>query len=370
MEILVHGVRRVLCAGVWWAVFVCFLGGCTSPSGGGKVEPVTFVHSDEWAIKGGFAALADRRIFATMAFLNAAGYDEELADFQMHPVRIRVREFVRQNLAASPEKVKIWQDYYQKHRTGIFAYKSFALALSPDYPFRRIVPDNKLGYRWTAEAFKDLPIILNDFWISAKLDDVWNRVKPDYIQEIRKYDLDKMEREMGFFWAYLRMTRRDSQIMVNVPDFLDHHLGAMGAGYGAYYFSVENQGSGIYGLNVHEYLHSVINAMMEKNYGKQKAKLDAYYTAGKDLPGSATYRHPVTFAYECLVRALDRRIRVKLEKDPKWTGLCEQQVAYDTKEGLLLTQPFYQLLEGFEESEQSFEQYFPSLLKKLPEYQP
>ncbi len=363
------GIIRFACA-IGFIVCICLIGGCSIFSSSGKVEPMTFVHSDEWAIQGGFAALADRRIFTLMAFLNAVGYDEEHPDFQMHPVRIRVRELVRKNVETRPEKVKVWQKYYQEHRAGTFVYKSFVLALSPDYPFRKVVPDDKLGYRWTAEFFKDIPDILNDFWTTAKLEEVWNQVKPNYVREIRKYDLKKMEREMTFLWSYFRIKRRDSQIMVNVPDFLDHHLGAMGAGYGAYYFSVENQGSGGYGLNVHEYLHSVINAMMEKNYRKQKAKLDAYYIAGKDLPASKDYRNPVTFAFECMVGALDRRIRVKLENDSKWTNLCEQQVAYDTKEGLILTQPFYRLLKDFEESGQPFDVYLRLLLEKLPEYKP
>jgi hypothetical protein len=357
---------RFFCARVGLVVCACLLGGCTSPSGGGKVESVTFVHPDEWAIKGGFAALADHRIFATMAFLNAVGYDEELADYQMHPVRVRVRELVRKNLETSPEKIKIWQDYYQKHRAGTFAYKSFALALCPDYPFRRVVPDDKLGYRWTAEFFKDLPDVLNEFWKTAGLEEVWVQVKPAYCEEIRRYDLEKMEREMSFLWAYLRMERREAHVMVNVPDLLDHHLGAMGAGYGQYYFSVENQGSGGYGLNLHEYLHSIVNPLVEKHYRKYKVKLDAYYMAGKDRPGSKDYQEPVTFAYECLVGALDRRIRVKLEADPKWTDLCEQQVASDTQEGLVLTQPFYRLLKDYEASGKPFDQYLPLLLEKLP----
>ncbi|NLH16178.1 MAG: DUF4932 domain-containing protein [Phycisphaerae bacterium] len=354
-------------------VMVCsvLLYGCSNPAGGGKIEPITFDHADEWAIQGGFAALADQRIFALMAFLNVVGYDQEHPDFQMHPVRVKVRELVRKNIESYPEKFKAWQDYYQKHRGAqLFGLKSFVLALSPDYPFRKVVPDNQLGYPWTGQFLKDLPDILNDFWVSANLDDVWNQVKPDYIQEIRKYDLAKMEREMAFLWSYLRMQRRDSAIIVNVPDLLDHHLGAMGAGYGEYYFSVENQGNGGYGLNVHEYLHSVINPIVEKHYGRYKAKLDAYYIAGKDFPGSRDYQNPVTFAYECMVGALDRRIRVLLENDPKWTNLCEGQVAFDTQEGLLLTQPFYRLLADYEASGQSFDQYLPTLLKQLPEYDP
>jgi len=67
--------------------------------------------------------------------------------------------------------------------------------------------------------------------------------------------------------------------------------------------------------------------------------------------------------------ALDRRISMRFENDPKWTALRENQVAYDTKEGLNLTQPFYNLLAEFEQSDKPFDQFFPTMLNHLPEYE-
>jgi len=335
----------------------CLLAACS-----GRVE----FREDEWVLRGRFAALADRRIFAVMAFLNAAGYDEEFPGCAMHPVRLRVRELVSRNLEDCPEKVRDWKMWYGNHRSGAFAWKSFALALSPEFPFRRVVPDEKLAYPWTAQALGDLPPILNHFWISARLDEVWAEVKPAYIAEVRRYDLEKMEREMAFLWSYLRMPRPDAGILVLVPDLLDHNTGSMAAGYGDHYYSVENQGSGSYSLPVHEYLHSVVNALVEANHAGQQAKLDAWYEAGKDRPACATYREPATFAFECLVRALDYRIRAKIEGDPRWTDFCERHVASDTAEGLLLTAPFHGLLDGYERSGVPFDRYVPVLLERLP----
>lgn len=355
---------------LWFASAIVgahLLGGCQTPAPPSSGEPVVFVHEDEWISNGGFAALADRRIFALMAFLNAAGYSEEASDQSMHPVRVRTCELLRPRLEQVPEQARRWRAYFAKHRVGLFAYKSFVLALSPDYPFRRVVPDDKLGYPWTAKLFQDLPGILNEFWRTVRLDEVWSEVKPAYLEEIRRYHLAKMEQEMSFLWRYLRMQRRDSQTMVNVPDLLDHHYGAMGAGYGRYYYSVENPGAGSYGLSVHEYLHCVVNPLVQAHYASQAAKLNAYYAQGKDRPAVGSYREPVTFAFECLVRALDRRIRSKLEADPKWTDLGERQVASDTRQGLVLTEPFYRLLQAYEESSRPFDEFVPLLLKNLPE---
>ena len=334
-------------------------------------EPVRFGHPDEVVKAGGFMALADRRVFAAMALANAGGYDEELSDFSMHPVRIKVRRALEARLADKPEQRETYQAYYRSviAPVRLFAYKSYVLSLSSDYPFRRIRPDEELGYPFTAVALEDLPKMLNEFWVTADLDGIWEDVKPAYIAEIKKYDLDKMERQMAFLWHYLRMQRHDSSaIIVHVPDLLSRHLGAMGAGYEHYYYNVENPGAGGYGLNVHEYLHSIVNRLVEANYPRFQAKLQAYYAAAKGAPAVQHYQHPVTFTFECMVLALDRRISVKFENDPEWTRLREGQVAHNTIEGFSLTQPFYDLLAEYEQSDKPFDQYLPVLLERLPEY--
>jgi hypothetical protein len=353
---------------------VSLLAGCSSPSSQSITpEPVHFDHPDEVVRAGGFMALADRRIFAAMAFANAAGYDEELAEFSMHPVRMKLRDELEKKLAGKSEKLETYRAYYQNvvKPVQLFAYKSYVLSLSSDYPFRRIRPDEELAYPFTAQALGDLPRMLNDFWKTADLDALWAEVKPAYVAEIRKYNLDKMDRQMTFLWEYFRMERRDdSTVVVHVPDLLNRHLGAMGAGYEQYFYSVENPGAGTDGLNIHEYIHSIVNPLIKANYPRFKTKLDAYYVAGKDAPAVAHYQHPVTFAFECMVLALDRRINIKFENDAKWTRLWEGHVAHDTRAGFTLAQPFYDLLVEYERSGEPFDRFLPTLLEHLPAYEP
>lgn len=357
--------------------FVLSLAGCSgSSSSGTKVrpKPVKFNHPDEVNRSGGFMALADRRIFAAMALVNAAGYDEEFPGYSMHPVRVKVRQELETRLADKPDKLEAYRAYYKDviaNGVQLFAYKSFVLSLSADYPFKRTCPDEKLGYPHTAAALRDLPQMLNDFWVMADLGEVWEQVKPEYVAEIRKYDVGKMDRQMAFLWTYLRMERRDpSTIIVQVPDLLSRHRGAMGAGYERYYYSVDNPGSHDYSLNIHEYLHTVVNPLVQANYPRFQAKLDAYYMAGKDAPGVATYRHPATFAFECMVGALTWRIYMNLANDPEQKKLWEKMALQDTEGGLNLTEPFYRLLAEFEQSDKPFDQFLPILLEHLPEYSP
>jgi hypothetical protein len=351
-------------------VLLALLGaGCSNLLAGDiKVEPVRFSHPDEFVSGQGFMALADRRIFAVMAFVNAMGYDNEAEGKQMHPVRIKVRNLLSDNLAGHPKKVKVWRKYYETRKLAIFQYLDYALSLNADWPFRRIRPDSELGYSVTAKKLKDFPAILNDFCRTVKLDEVWEKVKADYITEIKRYNIDGMQHQMDFLWEYLRMERQDTLTLVNVPNLLDTHYHAIGAHYENYYFTVESPGSHAYGLNTHEYLHSIVNPLVMAATVESDSELFVYYKAGKDKPIVQTYRDPVTFTFECLVRALDIRLRVLLTDDPAYKKLIEDRVDELTEQGLTLTRAFYNMLVDYEQNEQSFDQFVPIMLRELPAY--
>lgn len=82
------------------------------------------------------------------------------------------------------------------------------------------------------------------------------------------------------------------------------------------------------------------------------------------------YRDPVAFTWECLVRALDHRLAVLQASDPTEKQRIEGQAAWETKEGLTLTRPFFDMLTEFEQSDQPFDRFFPTMLERLPEYKP
>ena len=346
-------------------LFVLSVGGCQRHI---KVEPACIGHEDEIVREGDFVVLADRRIFAVMAFINAMGFDSEVEGKQMHPVRVRVRELVREKAAKHSEEFDKWKQFYKKAKLATFHYQDFALSLSMDYPFRRIRPDSELGYPFTAQRLAAFPTVLNEFWETADLDTIWAEVKPSYLEEIHKYDFDKMKHQLVFIWDYLRMERKDRFVFVSVPNFLDMHYSAIGAKYENYWYMVESPGAGSHGLNVHEYLHSIVNPLVEDNYQAYCEKLNKYFEAGKGQPLAKNYGHPVTYTFECLVRALDHRLRVLLEDNPTTTKRCENRIVYLTQNGLTLVEPFYQLLRKYEQSDKNFERFFPMMLDLLPEY--
>jgi len=339
--------------------------GCHSPV---KVKPATFAYPDEVIRNDAFIALADRRIFAVMAFMNACGFDDEASGTAMHPVRLRVREAIQMKARDHADMFAKWKRYYNRRSLPSYCYMDYALSLSSDYPFHRIRPDHELGYWWPSLLLGNFPKILNEFWEIVELEEIWAQVKPDYLTEIANYDFNKMARELAFVWEYFRFERKDHFIFVSVPNLLDSHNFAIGAHYEDYYYAVESPGSHSDGFNTHEYLHSVINALMDKHYASQRKKLNAYFIAGKDMPIAKDYGQPKAYASECLIRALDRRMSLLMYDTPEAAKHIESMIKRVTHEGLLLTEPFYRLLDEFEKSDLTFEEYLPEMLKALPEY--
>jgi hypothetical protein len=332
------------------------------------VEPVMFSHADEVVCNKDFIILADRRVFAVMAFMNTCGYHEQADGVPMHPVRIRVREAIRLKAEAHPDELAEWRQYYRRKALPNFCYLDYALSLCDDYPFRRIRPNNELGYHVTVQRLADFPDILNKFWETVDLERTWIQVKPDYLAEMRSYDFSQMARQLAFVWEYLRLERRDHFTFVSVPNLLDTHYHAIGARYEDYWYAVESPGAHSHDFNVHEYLHSVINPLVDKNYKSYQSKLDVYFKAGKDTPIAKTYGRPAGYASECLVRALDHRIAILMTDKPETARRRETLIKRISQDGLLLTEPFYKLLVNFEQSELDFRQYLPKLLEKIPQY--
>ncbi len=333
-------------------------------------EPAVFPRADEIVRDGDLILLADRRVFAVMAFINACGFDDEVEGESMHPVRIKVRERLRTRPAGGDGR---WRRYYADKRLAAFEYIDFALSLSPDAPLRRIRPNSELTYPHAARTLADFPDVLNEFWQAAGLESTWNEVKAEYGAELKRYDMPRMRREIADVWTYLRMKKREARVYVAIPNLLDAHYRSQIASYEHYLYVVQGPGAGSYGLNAHEYLHPIVNGLVQARHQDHKDKLQRYYETGRRGPLARTYQDPVVFTYECLVRALDARLDGMWPADGSREDLAreiEARVDRETREGLSLVRPFYALLPGFEASGQSFEAYLPALLERLPEHQP
>ncbi len=330
------------------------------------IRPLEFSHSDEIVRGTGFAVIADRRTFAVTAFLNAVGYDEEAEGVEMHPVRRRVRDLVAANLRGIPDRLSGWREFYVEAGLPTFVYLDFALSLSGDHPFQRIRPREEVGYPGALESLDDLIPLLNDFWVESDLESVWEAAKPQYMEELEQYDFVKMEEQMHELWSSLRLPRRDTYTIINVPNLLAQYYLGIGAEYETYYYTVETPGAQSYALNTHEYLHSIVNPLAEQAFGAQEEKLSRYYEAGREGQYAASYQHAPAFVSECLVRALDYRLRLRAAEGEESVEAIRTRVDDLTEGGLSLVRPLFEGLGAFELEQQDFSEYLPTLFAMLP----
>ena len=348
------------------------LTGCISLFTGVVVEPLTFNHPDEMIRAADNAEeywiVADRRIFAVMALLNTVGFDEEVSSREMHPIRLKVRRMIAENLTDYPDKLRVWRQYYKKRHRIPCHYINYALSMNSQYPFKRIRPNRELSYAWISWDLAGLAKVLNDFWITAELDHVWAECKDDYINEIKQYNALRMANQRIFLWEYLRMEREDNYTIIHIPNPLDRHYTANANIFEHYFYSVDGPGSNDGGLHIHEYLHTFIDDLVSDNYALQKKKLNKYFGAGKDASISSSYPKLDSWISECLVHALDDRIRVNMRDEPAFQKRIEAKVDSLTQEGYTILKPLYESLSDFEKSNMPFDRYLPIMLEKLPEY--
>lgn len=320
-------------------------------------------HADEFQQVPGFIVLADRRMFTVMAFLNASGYDSEAEGSEMPPSRVKVRQMVAANLEQSPQKLSAWQRQYAgyvKAHLRLPQYQEYALGLTPDYPFAPAFPvrNNQLS---------EFHQTLNEFWRTAKLDAIWEAVKPDYMSELREYQLETLQSGVDAIWAYLRMPRSDTFTFVIVPNPLCQSFTAQAVHREAHYYIVNGPRTGR-GFNRHEYLHSIVDPIVNTSLARQKRKLDEYFRASK---GRTVYYGTVpNFTAECLIHALTPRLAMKRDDSPERRAASEREIDDLMNRGFLLVRPFYELLASFESSLLPFDQFVPRLLDEIPSYRP
>jgi hypothetical protein len=303
---------------------------------------------------------ADRRIFAVMSFINAFGFDEEAQNTPMTAARKQVRELIAHNLSDHPAEVTRWRDMYRAHACSSADYIEWAITLNDEYPFRRVGPDSVCFRPETPVKLRDFPAELNAFWELAKMEEVWAAVKPLYMEELARYDVARMNADLDAIWRIVRMPRRETRVMVSIPNLLDRHYNACSIPCGHWFVSIDGPGSQNYGLNIHEYLHEIVNPLAQVGLGKNQEHLMAYFARWQSHPKTNGYTTPVAYVQECLVRALDARVVAQLYPDR--AAAKKDELAQSVASGFELARVFYDGLEAFESSGEPFDRFSEHLL--------
>jgi len=130
---------------------------------------------------------ASPAIFAVLAAVNAAGYDDQIDSTSNHPLRKALRDHLAsQNL----DSVYALRRFVRDHRKGdpgaeLSKYISYALLLAgpPDFPYRN--PEQALPPE--VADLDGLTPLLATFYKEAHLDDLWKFAQPYFDQAIAQY---------------------------------------------------------------------------------------------------------------------------------------------------------------------------------------
>jgi len=295
---------------------------------------------------------ANENLFAVLAAINAAGYDEGISLPDNSPLRRQLRDFLaKQNIAVLPELSR----YYRKHmlKNGLqdlSQYISYALSVKgpPDFAWRTrdvdVPPD--------AMALSGFTPLLVDFYRQADIADLWNRSRPDYDQEMEKYH-SPLVSTISAVAGYLRVPAggylgRRFQVFI---DLLGAPEQVQTRNYGddAFVIVTPSEKPRIFDIR-HAYLHFEIDPIVIK-YGvaldQKRSLIDFVQTAPLE-PGFKT--DFVLLANESLIKAVESR----LDKNPAEIGQAARQ-------GYVLAPFFAEQLSVFEKQEQGMRYYFPEM---------
>jgi hypothetical protein len=316
----------------------------------------------------GFALEPDIRVFTLYAFLNGpAGWSDENGP-AFAPARVQLRADMAARLdAVDPKLVARWRGFYEGHKQIPYRYLYYTLTLGAPPSFHHIVPLEKTKYGEIIGSLDGFDRILAEFYQAADIQGLYDATYREImLREIDQYDPQRIGKQMAYVYDYLRLDRAQVETfdVVIVPAPFNSYWDAYALNYTDRLYIVEGPESNDYGLNVHEYLHMLMDDLIPTDLAGRRDALNTVFEANRQAPYVQSYQELHTYIEENLVRALDHRIRVRLE--PARRADVAHTMRDEVANGLVLVEDFYKGLEQYEQRpEQSVRDCIPQLLQAV-----
>jgi hypothetical protein len=312
----------------------------------------------------------DLTVFTLFALLNAAGYDDENREAGMHPVRLQVRQALRQ---LEPQLQAEVRRFYDQHRDNAGPWSYLVVAKATSGP-----PAFSPASEWTQELAQDARLapladlhgLLPRFYVQADAPRLYDSVRPAYLQYIRAYK-DAIFRETAAALEYCRVTLADLTASgerrnpVVIPNLLDSYERASSFILDQRFISVEGPQEHI-GYNPHEFLHAVTNpavyAAATDTLADRLRPLVQEAVRALGEPESR-YRTIAAFMDENLVRAV--ALRYFVPRRPEREAELAAQMMDEWRSGYILVRFFWEQLSGYEQQPADLRQYYPRMVARL-----
>lgn len=299
---------------------------------------------------------SNENLFAVLAAINAAGYDDGLTLPDNNPLRAQLREHLAQlNLRVLPSL----KDFYRRHqqKTGVqdlAQYISFALSVkgAPDFGWRtrdvEVPPD--------AMLLADFAPLLAEFWKEANGDELWKAAQPAYEKEMARYHAPILS----------QTTAVDGYVRVTSSGFLGRRfrvfIDLLGAPeqvhvrhYGDDDFVIVTPSPQLRLFDLRDsYLHYQIDPLVIK-YGMALENKATLLDLVQDAPLDAIFKNDfVLLANESLIKAVESRL-------DKNSGEVQQAM----RQGYVLTAYFAEQLPEYEKQPQALRLYLEDMLNSM-----
>jgi predicted negative regulator of RcsB-dependent stress response len=302
-------------------------------------------------------------LFATLAAINAAGYDTGIdsALNEQFKLRTQIREELAKRKIPSLPELRVFYESHKKPSGGadLGQYISFALLAGDPPKFE--LPTIELPA--DAEALRPFSELLARFYKEANIEDLWKRSQNAYAGAIKNYQ-DEVINTLFETNGYLRNPSgnegRRFQIYL---DLLGEPNQAQVRNYRANYFVVMTPSNELMVDEIRDaYLTYLVDplsfkyaaAILEKRKQEksvlEKFALDA---PALDLAYKDDFQLLVT---KCMIKAIDSRMM---------HGGAAKRTEYVNRamqEGFILTASFAEGLERYEKMPDAFKLYYPDLI--------
>ncbi|MCH4890874.1 copper amine oxidase N-terminal domain-containing protein [Acidaminobacter sp. JC074] len=303
-------------------------------------------------VKENFIFSSNIETFTLYAFMNFTGYDVDHKGF-IHETRYNVvNELDKMNLNLT--------------NNNYFTDKGF-MPLKYVYQSRTLGPaPNFEAQSQLMEGFEDLPAALKEFYEKADIENLYEKYKNDYDEEIALFYNNSFSPTKYAQW--INFLDLDVQ-KINIDyELLESH----GTGYTLYPKDGEYEykltlgpetiyGNGVIGMQTFgvEYLHYITEPILnDMDLSKIEVDMDAIPEG--TLAKSEFYNTPEAI----IVKSLIRGMMAKLDQDAN-TADGWSAVNYWTSQGFILTQYFFDKFDDYKYLDGNFEEYIKEIILEL-----
>ncbi|MFV1883409.1 MAG: hypothetical protein ACMZ7B_02850 [Balneola sp.] len=307
-----------------------------------------------------FSFAADERLFTAHAFMNMAGFDLEYRQEGMHPIRIEIRDKLRQRL--SPQYLDSINIYYRNHIHSLGDYGTYAFTLSPPPEFK-LQLDSASSSSWVAADVKQLPelnSLLREFYSKADISTLWAEYEPR-LQEYHDRFAPFAEQAFNDLKEFLGVTELPSdmgkgKIITAYSPLMSY--------FNAFTVIVNND---VYIVNgpmdsepspssyYHEAAHHFVDRAVNDNALLLERIQPLLHYAEEKNAG---------IAYAVMEESLVRAIQILLDEQlfSRTTEKTLEATNNEYRFGFILCPYFVENLPEFSATGKSFEEYFPELI--------